>query len=162
MTGITRVSKESIFSDLNNLEVVTTTSEKYAECFGFTEKEVFEALKEFSMSEDEEQVKSWYDGFTFGSIRDIYNPWSIINYLDKRKLGAYWANSSSNSLVGLLIRQGNAETKMIVENLLKGGVLETEIDEEIPFGYTLMRKNMRGKEEIIFDQLQKKKGAVWS
>ena len=145
MTGITRVSKESIFSDLNNLEVVTTTSEKYAECFGFTEKEVFEALKEFSMSEDEEQVKSWYDGFTFGSIRDIYNPWSIINYLDKRKLGAYWANSSSNSLVGLLIRQGNAETKMIVENLLKGGVLETEIDEE-----------------IIFDQIQKKYGAVWS
>ena len=162
MTGITRVSKESIFSDLNNLEVVTTTSEKYAECFGFTEKEVFEALKEFSMSEDEEQVKSWYDGFTFGSIRDIYNPWSIINYLDKRKLGAYWANSSSNSLVGLLIRQGNAETKMIVENLLKGGCLETEIDEEIPFGYTLMRKNMRRKEEIIFDQLQKKYGAVWS
>ena len=162
MTGITRVSKESIFSDLNNLEVVTTTSEKYAECFGFTEKEVFEALKEFSMSEDEEQVKSWYDGFTFGSIRDIYNPWSIINYLDKRKLGAYWANSSSNSLVGLLIRQGNAETKMIVENLLKGGVLETEIDEEIPFGYTLMRKNMRRKEEIIFDQLQKKYGAIWS
>ncbi len=162
MTGITRVSKESIFSDLNNLEVVTTTSEKYAECFGFTEKEVFEALKEFSMSEDEEQVKSWYDGFTFGNKRDIYNPWSIINFLDKRKVGAYWANSSSNSLVGLLIRQGNAETKMIVENLLKGGVLETEIDEEIPFGYTLMRKNMRRKEEIIFDQLQKKYGAVWS
>ena len=162
MTGITRVSKESIFSDLNNLEVVTTTSEKYAECFGFTEKEVFEALKEFSMSEDEEQVKSWYDGFTFGNKRDIYNPWSIINFLDKRKVGAYWANSSSNSLVGLLIRQGNAETKMIVENLLKGGVLETEIDEEIPFGYTLMRKKMRGKEEIVFDQLQKKYGAVWS
>ncbi len=145
MTGITRVSKESIFSDLNNLEVVTTTSEKYAECFGFTEKEVFEALKEFSMSEDEEQVKSWYDGFTFGSIRDIYNPWSIINYLDKRKLGAYWANSSSNRLVNLLIRQGNAQTKTIVEDLMKGGVLETEIDEE-----------------IVFDQLQKKYGSVWS
>ncbi len=162
MTGITRVSKESIFSDLNNLEVVTTTSEKYADCFGFTEKEVFEALHEFSMSEDEEQVKQWYDGFTFGNIKDIYNPWSIINYLDKRKIGAYWANSSSNRLVNLLIRQGNARTKTIMEDLMKGGVLETELDEEIPFGYTLMRKNMRGKEEIIFDQLQKKPGAVWS
>ncbi len=145
MTGITRVSKESIFSDLNHLEVVTTTSEKYADCFGFTEKEVFEALHEFSMSEDEEQVKSWYDGFTFGNIRDIYNPWSIINYLDKRKLGAYWANSSSNRLVNLLIRQGNAQTKTIMEDLMKGGVLETELDEE-----------------IIFDQLRKKYGSVWS
>ncbi len=145
MTGITRISKESIFSDLNHLEVVTTTSEKYADCFGFTEKEVFEALNEFSMSEDEGQVKQWYDGFTFGNKRDIYNPWSIINYLDKRKVGAYWANSSSNSLVNLLIRQGNARTKTIVEDLMKGGVLETELDEE-----------------IIFDQLQKKPGSIWS
>ncbi|MCI8282633.1 MAG: AAA family ATPase [Lachnospiraceae bacterium] len=145
MTGITRVSKESIFSDLNNLEVVTTTSEKYADCFGFTEKEVLEALDEFSMSEEEEQVKQWYDGFTFGSKRDIYNPWSIINFLDKRKVGAYWANSSSNSLVNVLIRQGNAQTKTIMEDLMKGGVLETELDEE-----------------IIFDQLQRKYGAVWS
>ncbi len=145
MTGITRISKESIFSDLNHLEVVTTTSEKYADCFGFTEKEVFEALNEFSMSEDEGQVKQWYDGFTFGNKRDIYNPWAIINYLDKRKVGAYWANSSSNSLVNLLIRQGNARTKTIVEDLMKGGVLETELDEE-----------------IIFDQLQKKPGSIWS
>ncbi|MCI9150761.1 MAG: AAA family ATPase [Lachnospiraceae bacterium] len=145
MTGITRVSKESIFSDLNNLEVVTTTSEKYADCFGFTEKEVFEALEEFSMSEDKEQVKQWYDGFTFGNKRDIYNPWSIINYLDKRKVGAYWANSSSNSLVSLLLRQGNARTKTIMEDLMKGGVLEIELDEE-----------------VIFDQLQKKPGAIWS
>ncbi len=145
MTGITRVSKESIFSDLNNLEVVTTTSEKYADCFGFTEKEVFDALDEFAMSEEKEQVKSWYDGFSFGSKRDIYNPWSIINYLDKGKVGAYWANSSSNSLVSLLIRQGNAQTKTIMEQLMKGGILETEIDEE-----------------IVFDQLQKKYGAVWS
>ena len=145
MTGITGVSRESIFSDLNNLEVVTTTSEKYADCFGFTEKEVFEALEEFSMSDEKEQVKQWYDGFTFGKKRDIYNPWSIINFLDKRKVGAYWANSSSNSLVSLLIRQGNVQTKTIMEDLLKGVALETEIDEE-----------------IVFDQLQKKYGAIWS
>ena len=94
MTGITRVSKESIFSDLNNLEVVTTTSDKYADCFGFTQEEVSAALAEYGLNEMEEKVRAWYDGFTFGSRRDIYNPWSIINYLDKRRFAPYWANTS--------------------------------------------------------------------
>ena len=79
MTGITRVSKESIFSDLNHLEVVTATSEKYAACFGFTEGEVFAALDEYGLSDRKQEVKRWYDGFTFGGMADIYNPWSIIN-----------------------------------------------------------------------------------
>ncbi len=103
MTGITRVStpqasrgKESIFSDLNNLEVVTTTSDKYANTFGFTEKEVFTALDEFEMSDRMQEVKRWYDGFTFGKCRDIYNPWSIINYLDTEEFDTYWANTSSS------------------------------------------------------------------
>ncbi len=103
LTGITRVSKESIFSDLNNLEVVTTTSDKYADIFGFTEGEVFSALEEHGLSEKKEEVKRWYDGFTFGRQSDIYNPWSIINYLDKRKAGSYWANTSSNSLIGKVL-----------------------------------------------------------
>lgn len=111
MTGITRVSKESIFSDLNNLEVVTTTSAKYADCFGFTEEEVFAALDEFEMSDRKQDVKSWYDGFSFGNRTDIYNPWSILNYLDKRQFSAYWANSSSNRLVGKLIQEGNRRIK---------------------------------------------------
>lgn len=145
MTGITRVSKESIFSDLNNLTVVTTTSEKYCTRFGFTEEEVFQALDLMGMPERKEDVREWYDGFTFGSQRDVYNPWSITNFLEEKELKPYWANSSSNHLINLLIRQGNAQTKTIVEDLMKGGVLETEIDEE-----------------IIFDQLQKKYGAVWS
>ncbi len=145
MTGITRVSKESIFSDLNNLTVVTTTSENYRTQFGFTEEEVFGALDFFGIPEQKEMVKKWYDGFTFGSQKDIYNPWSIINFLRFKELKPYWANSSSNSLVSLLIRQGNARTKTIMEDLMKGGVLETELDEE-----------------IIFDQLQKKPGAIWS
>ena len=98
MTGITRVSKESIFSDLNNLEVVTTTSEKYADKFGFTEAEVVQALDEYGLDERKAEVKQWYDGFTFGNKKDIYNPWSIINYLDKKKVAPYWANTSSNSL----------------------------------------------------------------
>ncbi len=145
MTGITRVSKESIFSDLNNLTVVTTTSEKYCTRFGFTEEEVFQALDQMGMWERKGDVKQWYDGFTFGSQRDVYNPWSITNFLEEKELKPYWANSSSNRLVNLLIRQGNAQTKTIMEDLMKGGTLETEIDEE-----------------IIFDQLQRKYGAVWS
>lgn len=145
MTGITRVSKESIFSDLNNLTVVTTTSEKYCTQFGFTEEEVFQALDLMGMPERREDVKEWYDGFTFGSQRDVYNPWSITNFLEEKELKPYWANSSSNRFVNLLIRQGNAQTKTIVEDLMKGGVLETEIDEE-----------------VVFDQLRKKYGAVWS
>ena len=128
MTGITRVSKESIFSDLNNLEVVTTTFNKYADSFGFTQEEVAAALCEFALSTMEEGVRNWYDGFTFGMKTDIYNPWSIINFLDKQKFAAYWANTSSNSLVGKLIREGSADTKMIMEDLLSGRVLRTQID----------------------------------
>ena len=145
MTGITRVSKESIFSDLNHLEVVTTTSEKYADCFGFTEEEVFASLDEYGLSERKEEVKSWYDGFTFGSKTDIYNPWSIINYLDKQKIGVYWANTSSNGLVGKLLREGSKDTKQSFETLMQGGSLQMELDEQ-----------------IVYDQLSKKRNAVWS
>lgn len=148
MTGITRVSKESIFSDLNNLEVVTSTSEKYADCFGFTEEEVWEALKECGLYENRIEVKDWYDGFTFGTRRDIYNPWSIINYLAKRKISTYWANTSSNGLVDKLIREGGTGVKMSMENLLKGEHLFREIDEQ-----------------IVFDQLDEEGGdenAIWS
>ena len=141
MTGITRVSRESIFSDLNNLEVVTTTSDKYADSFGFTEEEVFTALDEFEISDRKQEVKSWYDGFTFGSRTDIYNPWSILNYLDKKKVTTYWANSSSNSLVGKLIREGNKEIKQQMECLLQGESLTLEIDEQIVYGELHTKKN---------------------
>ncbi len=145
MTGITRVSKESIFSDLNNLEIVTTISEKYETSFGFTQEEVWEALKEYGLYDEREHVKAWYDGFTFGRRTDIYNPWSIINYLGKRRFSAYWANTSSNGLVGKLIREGSADTKMIMEDLLNGKALRTQIDEQ-----------------IIFNQLGQKESAIWS
>ena len=105
LSGVTRVSRESIFSDLNNLKVVTTTSEDYSDSFGFTEEEVFAALEEFEMPDRKQEVKRWYDGFTFGNRTDIYNPWSILNYLDTKRLGVYWANSSSNSLIGKPIRE---------------------------------------------------------
>lgn len=145
MTGITRVSRESIFSDLNNLEVVTTTSDKYADIFGFTEKEVFASLDELGLSDKRQEVKVWYDGFIFGKMTDIYNPWSIINYLDKRKAGLYWANSSSNTLVGKLIREGNRNIKQEFENLIQGKKLRAEIDEQ-----------------IVYSELPVKRNAVWS
>lgn len=141
MTGITRVSRESIFSDLNNLEVVTTTSEKYAECFGFTENEVFAALDEFGMSDQKQEIKNWYDGFTFGKQTDIYNPWSVLNYLDKRKATAYWANSSSNSLVRKLIQEGDKEIKQKLECLMQGGKIRVEIDEQIVYGELHTKRN---------------------
>lgn len=134
MTGITRVSKESIFSDLNNLEVVTTTSEKYADKFGFTEAEVVQALNEYGLGDRKTEIKQWYDGFTFGSKKDIYNPWSIINYLDKKKVAPYWANTSSNSLAGTVIREGNVQTKEAFETLLRGESIITELDEQIVYG----------------------------
>ena len=153
MTGITRVStpeaslgKESIFSDLNNLEVVTTTSKKYEDCFGFTEEEVFAALDEYGLSDQKGEVKKWYDGFTFGTQTDIYNPWSILNYLDKKQFAPYWANSSSNSLAGRLIREGHKGVKQAFEDLMRGTPLELEMMDE----------------QVVYDQLSKRRGAVWS
>ena len=134
MTGITRVSKESIFSDLNHLNVVTTTSQKYTASFGFTEEEVFTALEEFEMGSEKEKVKFWYDGFVFGKERDIYNPWSIINFLDKKVFDVYWANTSSNGLVSKLIREGNRNIKTAFLQLLEEKSIHCTIDEQIVFG----------------------------
>jgi len=118
LTGITRVSKESMFSDLNNLDVCTMSSEKYQEYFGFTEEEVFESMDEYGYT-NKEEVKHWYDGFTIGSKADMYNPWSIINFLDKGKLAPYWSNSSSNGLAGKLLREGDHRQKQDLKKLIK-------------------------------------------
>ena len=134
LTGITRVSKESIFSDMNNLEVVTTTSKKYASSFGFTQEEVAEALELFGMSENGEKVKFWYDGFRFGDKTDIYNPWSITKYLDQKKFDTYWANTSSNKLIRRLLQEGTPEIKIALEDLLAGKSIVTALDEEVVFG----------------------------
>lgn len=133
MTGITRVSKESVFSDLNNLKVITTTSDEYATSFGFTEEEVFGALDLCGLSDKKEEVKRWYDGFIFGKHRDIYNPWSILNFLDSGNFTTYWANTSSNSLVGKLVREGNRKVKEKFETLLRGETIRTPIDEQIVY-----------------------------
>ncbi len=145
MTGITRVSKESVFSDLNHLEVITTTSDKYATAFGFTEEEVFKALDEAGLSDEKDKVKYWYDGFIFGECKDIYNPWSILNFLGKKEYATYWANTSTNSLVGKLLMEGNRDIKEKFEALLKGESIEAEIDEQ-----------------IVYNQLDNNESAVWS
>ena len=145
MTGITRVSKESIFSDLNNLVVVTTTSNQYETAFGFTEEEVFNALDEQGLSEKKQEVKSWYDGFTFGDSMDIYNPWSIINYLKYKKFTTYWADSSSNGLINNLIQKGSPYIKTMLETLIRGEKINVMIDEQ-----------------IVFSELDYSEDAVWS
>ena len=133
MTGITRVSKESIFSDLNNLVVVTTTSNQYETMFGFTEEEVFNALDEHGLSDKKGEVKKWYDGFTFGDKKDIYNPWSIINLLKFKTFKTYWADSSSNGLINSLVKTGSSYIKTMMEMLLKGETINVPIDEQIVF-----------------------------
>ena len=145
LSGITRVSRESVFSDLNNLKVVTTTSDEYADCFGFTEQEVACALEEFGLGSSMSEVRKWYDGFCFGKLKDIYNPWSVINYLDTGKLAPYWANTSENGLADKLIREGSREIKSIFEELLRGGRVKMNLDEQ-----------------IVYDRLDRDDRAVWS
>ena len=139
------ISKESIFSDLNNLKVITVTSNEYSKCFGFTEDEVFAALEEQGLSSEKEKVKLWYDGFIFGESRDIYNPWSIINFLDEKKYKTYWADSSSNGLINSLVKTGSSYIKIMMETLLKGETIDVPIDEQ-----------------IVFSELDYSEDAVWS
>ncbi len=146
ITGITRISRESIFSDLNNLEVVTTTSDKYALYFGLSEGEVFAALDDKGLENEKQGVKKWYDGFTFGTHSDIYNPWSIVSFIGKNgTYDAYWSNTSGNGLVNSLIQKGNQAIKQTMEELLQGNSFVTEIDEQ-----------------IVFSQLNGNANAVWS
>ena len=145
ITGITSVSKESIFSDLNNLKVITVESDEYSDTFGFSEEEVFLALDDFNLSDKKQIVKEWYDGFTFGSQRDIYNPWSIINFLENKKIDTYWADTSSNSLINHLIKKSVPEIKELMELLLKRESIEVTFDDQ-----------------IVFNQLDKSKNAIWS
>ena len=145
MTGITRVSKESMFSDLNNLNVVTLTSDEYASAFGFTEEEVFAALDIYGMSKEKEKIKKWYDGFVIGSLKDIYNPWSITNFLKKNEYRTYWVSTSSNGMVSRLIQRASSEVKTKMEELLQ--------DKEIVENFD---------EQIVFNQLDVDESAIWS
>lgn len=145
VTGITRVSKESLFSDVNNFNTYSVTSDRYADCFGFTEQEVFDSLDEYGLSEKKRQVKNWYDGFVFGNLREIYNPYSIASLLNEKKFKTYWADTSSNALVSQLIRYGADGTRDDFLQLMKGDAIRCVINENVVYG-------------TLYEQ----PGAIWS
>lgn len=137
MTGCMRISKESIFTGLNNLKVLSITDERYDEYFGFTDTEVKEMLKYYEIEDHYEEIKSWYDGYRFGST-EVYCPWDVLNYCDKIKDHAdsfpenYWINTSSNDAVKKFIQMSdNVTTKREIENLLAGEEITKEIHQEL-------------------------------
>ena len=139
MTGCMRISKESIFTGLNNLKVLSITDERYDEYFGFTDMEVKNMLEYYGMEEHYEEVKSWYDGYQFGSV-EVYCPWDVLNYCDKIKDHAdsfpenYWINTSSNDAVRKFIQMSdNFKTKREIETLLAGEEIIKEIHQELVY-----------------------------
>lgn len=134
ITGVTKISKNSLFSDMNNIEVASVTSDAYSDCFGFTEQEVKDALKCQNI-DTMRDVKAMYDGFIFGNQRDMYNPWSIINYMRQRQLLSFWTNTSSNKLIGDIIRKHPVYSKHEIEQLMSGETVHKLINEDVTFQY---------------------------
>ena len=138
ITGCLRISKESIFTGLNNLKIMSITSRTYAEHFGFTPEEVEQILRDYGLEDNLKIVKQWYDGYRFGES-EVYNPWSVINYVDscyhdkKAFAKPYWSNTSSNSIVRDLIEQADISVKQEIERLIEGGTIEKPIHEDITY-----------------------------
>ena len=136
LTGIYRVAKESIFSGLNNLKVSTLIDDEFSDCFGFTPEEVHQLLIDTNALDRETDVQRWYNGYIFGKDQVIYNPWSILSFLEntQRELKPYWVNTSSNDIIKQLIMEGDADVKQEIEVLLGGGTLKKAISEDVVFG----------------------------
>ena len=139
LTGCLRISKESIFTGLNNLKVLTIADERFDEYFGFTDKEVKELLEYYGVMEHYEAVKRWYDGYQFGNV-GVYCPWDVLNHCDRIRSSPdvqpenYWINTSSNDAVKRFIQKSaNAATKREIENLVAGGVITKEIHQELTY-----------------------------
>lgn len=138
VTGCLRISKESIFTGLNNLNVISITDKTYAEHFGFTQEEVDRMLEHYGLMEKREDVKRWYDGYQFGDT-EVYNPWSVINYVnssyrDKDVLfKPYWSNTSSNSIVRTLVEKADISAKQEIEALIDGRTITKPIHEDITY-----------------------------
>jgi hypothetical protein len=167
LTGIYRVAKESIFSGLNNLKVSTLIDDEFADCFGFTPEEVHQLLVEYNGLDDEEAVTRWYNGYMFGKEQVIYNPWSILSYLEntQRELKPYWVNTSSNDIIKKMIVEGDANVKQEIEVLLTGGTLRKSISEDVVFGnlqetpdalwnFFLFSGYLKVKNKVFNDQVQ--------
>ncbi|MGM0508780.1 MAG: AAA family ATPase [Fusobacteriota bacterium] len=144
LTGILRISKESIFSGLNNLEVCSLLGKKYSKWFGLEEKEVEDILEYFEIKEELENVKDWYNGYIFGG-RVTYNPWSIINFVKSDLLQPYWVNTSSNDIIKRLLTHAGEGIKKGMETLLKGGVIRKSI-----------------YENIVFNEIENTEDTIWS
>ena len=133
MTGILRVAKENIFSGLNNIKVHSILNERFTEYFGVLENEVETALKDFGLEYDLSDVQKWYNGYLFGETK-VYNPWSIINFLDEKKLGAYWVNTSENSLIKLYLQKMKKEIFDDFSKLLNEENISKIINDNVTFG----------------------------
>ena len=126
MTGIIRVIKAGIFSDLNNLKVYSILEKEYSDFYGFTQEEVEKALKNFNIEYELPEVKAWYDGYRFGNS-DVYNPWSILNFIQSEELRPYWIETSGNFLINNILKNVSTETIEILENLFNGISVEENI-----------------------------------
>ena len=132
MTGILQVAKEGIFSGLNNIKVYNILGDNYSSYFGLVQEEVEKALVDFELEDNIEDVKTWYDGYRFGNT-EIYNPWSILYYLDERQLGAYWVNTSSNDLIIKLLKQSGNDVFKELKILFSDGMIEKSINKNFNF-----------------------------
>ena len=127
LTGVSRVAKESIFSGANNFKVYTVLDDEFSDDFGITEKEMNKVIEDFEVQDEKEEIKKWYDGYTIGNTKGIYNPWSILNYLTDRKLMPYWVNTSSNDLIKIILRN-SVTVKEKIEQLLRDEEIEVPIN----------------------------------
>ena len=144
LTGVSRIAKESIFSGMNNLDVFTIMDNEFADDFGITSEEMKKVISDFNIEEDEEEIKKWYDGYKIGNVEGIYNPWSILNYLNKRELRPYWVNTSSNDLIKMTFKKSNAVKEKMI-SLLNGEPVEVTIDlETIIVGIEKKQENIWG------------------
>ena len=129
ITGVSRIAKESIFSGMNNLKVYTIMDNEFADDFGITSEEMEKVIKDFSIEEDREEIRRWYDGYKIGNVEGIYNPWSILNYLADRVLKPYWVNTSSNDLIKMTFKKSNTVKEKMIK-LLNDEPVEATIDLE--------------------------------
>lgn len=129
ITGVSRVAKESIFSGANNFKVFTILDNEFSSDFGITTEEMEKIVRDFDIQGQKEEIQKWYDGYTIGNTKGIYNPWSILNYLTDRKLMPYWVNTSSNDLIKLILKNSTT-VKEKIERLLKGEAIEVTLDQE--------------------------------
>ena len=144
LTGVSRIAKESIFSGMNNLNVYTIMDNEFADDFGITSKEMEKVISDFNIEEDREEIKKWYDGYKIGNVEGIYNPWSILNYLNKRELRPYWVNTSSNDLIKMTFKKSNAVKEKMI-SLLNGEPVEVTIKlETIIVGIENREENIWG------------------